>query len=203
MPQAPDPWRGALDRWTQSDPDDATRPFHSPPDGAPSQESQPRTVAVTTPRIIAVSIAAVVLLAAAVGGGVLTVLNRDRADTWRARSVALEDIVAERTTSLNRQTARLNVAATTLRRARTAITRSEQDVAQLERRQRQLASEKAAVEDQRAQVTVVAASLLTCNSGLVDAINAIAAGTDPAQLDFTSVSQTCQQANDAVQGLGN
>ena len=202
MGQTPkDPWHDALDRWTTQDLSALTQPL----DGAPAGLTQepgapgPRMVALTTPRVVAVSAVAAVLLGAVAAGGVLTYTNRQRADDWRDRSVALQDLVAERTKALNRQTARLNVASTTLRKARGSITRSEKDVAQLELRQRELANEKAQIEDQRAQLEVVTGSLGTCNTGLREVIDAIGTGVDLSTVDLTPLAQTCQRADGALQ----
>ena len=201
MGQTPDPWYDALDRWTTRDLSELTHPVGGglPGHGDVPPGPQRRTFALTTPRVIAISAVAAILLGAAGTGGVLTYKNRQRADDWRDRSVVLQDLVAQRTSALNRQTARLNVASTTLRKARASITRSEQDVTQLERRQRQLANEKARIEDERAQLRLVAGSLENCNSGLRDVISTIAAGVDPSTLDLAPLAQTCQQADSAVQ----
>ena len=197
----PDPWHDTLNRWTTQDLSALTQPL----EGAGAEHAQTpsppprRTFALTTPRVIALSVAAAVMLGAAGGGGFFAYKNRERADQWRARSVVLQDLVADRTSALNRQTARLNVASTTLRKARASITRSESDVAQLEVRQRELANEKAQIEDQRAQLEVVTGSLGSCNVGLRDVINAISTGVDLTTVDLSPLSQTCQQADSALQ----
>ena len=201
MGQTPDPWYDALDRWTTQDLGALTQPLDGalPGHGDTPPGPQRRTFALTTPRIIAISAVAAILLGAAGTGGVLTYKNRQRAAEWRDRSVVLQDLVAQRTSALNRQTARLNVASTTLRKAQASITRSEQDVTQLERRQRELANEKAQIEDERAQLLVVANSLEGCNTGLRDVINAIGSGVDLSTLNLDQISQTCRQADSAVQ----
>lgn len=197
----PDPWHDALDRWTTQDLSALTQPLEGAGAGHAQTPSPPprRTFALTTPRVIALSVAAAVMLGAAGAGGFLAYKNRERADDWRDRSVALQDLVAERTKALNRQTARLNVASTTLRKARASITRSEKDVTQLELRQRELANEKAQIEDQRGQLEVVTGSLGTCNTGLREVIDAIGAGVDLSTVDLTPLAQTCQRADGALQ----
>jgi len=201
MGQTPDPWYDALDRWTTRDLSEPTHPVGGglPGHGDAPPGPQRRTFALTTPRVIAIAAVAAILLGAAGTGGVLSYENRQRADDWRARSVVLQDLVAQRTSALNRQTARLNVASTTLRKAETSITRSEQDVTQLEGRQRQLANEKAQIEDERAQLRLVAGSLESCNSGLLGVINTIHLGGDASTLNLDQISQICQQADSAVQ----
>ena len=201
MAQTPDPWYDALDRWTTRDLSELTHPVGAglPGHGDVPAGPQRRTFALTTPRIVAIAVVAALLLGAAGIGGVLAYTNRHRADGWRDRSAVLQDLVAQRTSALNRQTARLNVASTTLRKAQDSITRSEQDVTKLEGRQRQLANEKAQIEDERAQLRLVAGLLETCNSGLLGVLNTLHAGTDPATLNLDQLSQTCQQADGAVQ----
>lgn len=198
MGHTPDPWHEALDRWTTQDLGALTQPLDGAPSGS-AHAPRPRTLTLTTPRVIAISVAAALLLGAAGAGGFLTYKNRERADDWRDRSVVLQDLVAQRTSALNRQTARLNVASTTLRKARASITRSEKDVTQLESRQRELANEKAQIEDERAQLQLVAGSLENCNSGLRDVIDTIGAGGDASTLNLDQISQTCRQADSAVQ----
>ena len=203
MAKTPDPWYDALDRWTTGDLTALNEPLRGAPVPAPDPPAQggPRTVALTRPRIVAVSAAAALLLGAAVTGGVLAFTNRERADDWRDRSVVLQDLVARRTSALNRQTARLNAAAATLRKAQESITRSEKDVTALEARQRELANEKAQIEDQRGQLIIVAQALDTCNDGLIEFINTANGGGDTSDLDLDGISRACRQADDAVQSI--
>ena len=115
-------------------------------------------------------------------------MNGRRADDWQQRAETLErnaaelnELLVERSADLNERTRDLNSTAKSLREARSALTRSESDVASLARRQRQLANEKAQVEDEREQLAVqqgalegVAGAYVSCNSGLVDLVGAVA-----------------------------
>jgi len=148
--------------------------------------------------VIGMVAGAVILLG--VGGfmGYLAVENHDRADRWRDRSVVLQDLVADRTRALNRQTARLNVASTRLRHARRAIGESEQDVAQLEARQRELANEKAQVEDERVALLSTAGQLDSCNDGMSSLIEIISGGFQPDPVELNDLVAVCNAADDAV-----
>jgi hypothetical protein len=143
--------------------------------------------------------AGLVVLLAGIGGlGYIALTNHDRADRWRERSLVLQDLLVDRTTALNRQTARLNEASVTLRQARTAIARSEEDVADLERRQRALANEKAQVEDQRAVLLSAAGQLSACNTGLRSLVDIVAEGysADPGEVD--GLAAVCAAADRSV-----
>ena len=124
--------------------------------------------------------------------------NHDRADRWRDRSVVLQDLVADRTRGLNRQTARLNVASTRLRDARRAIGESEQDVVLLEARQRELANEKAQVEDERAALLSAAGQLESCNAGMESLIQVISSGLEPDPAELGGLVTVCDAADAAV-----
>ncbi len=131
---------------------------------------------------------ALVLAAIAFAGGALTLVNARRASDWQQRAESLDRSVRElqrllgaRTAALNRRTRQANALAEVARRAQSQLRRSESDVASLEARQRELANEKAQVEDERSQLreqasalAAVAAEYVTCNSGLVDLVDATA-----------------------------
>lgn len=162
--------------------------------------SPTRSATLKAPLVIGVVAGSIVLLAAGGLLGYLAYENHDRGDRWRDRSLVLQDLVADRTKALNRQTARLNVASTRLREARTAVSRSEQDVAQLEARQRALANEKAQVEDQRAALLSVAGQLQSCNNGMGRLIEVLASGLPPNQTELEGLVSTCNGADQAVSG---
>lgn len=182
-----DPWREALEKWTTVEVD------------LPEPEPRPRVLGRR--HIVIASSVCALLLALSIAGGVLTYLNRQNADKWRDRSEALQELVAERTKALNRQTARLNVAARNLRKAQVAIARSEDDVAALEQRQRALANEKAQVEDQRAELVGLAQAMATCNDILVTVANGLIDGADPTLIDTSSINETCRPAFEASAAL--
>lgn len=198
--QADDPWRVALERH-----------FAPPGEPPPPAASGARQVALTRSRLAAAALVLLGLLTAvgvlgylAVDGRSAAAENARRAEGWRDRSVRLQDLVADRTRALNRQTARLNLAANRFRSARAALRRSEADVAQLEDRQRELAAEKAAVEDERGALALerealrgVAARLVGCNSALFDLYADATAGL-PADAAFARARQECEGAGAAV-----
>lgn len=131
---------------------------------------------------------AVAVVVAAVGALTFAVkTNRDRAEDWRQRAIAAEEIVegqrvviGQRSQALNRRTLQVNRLAEKLRTTRTALRRSEGDVTSLARRQRELANEKARVEDERRQLQaqqaaleLVASDFIDCNDGLFDVLGAV------------------------------
>jgi hypothetical protein len=113
--------------------------------------------------------------------------NHDRAEGWRQRAIAAEEVVSgqrivigQRSQALNLRTTQVNRLAAKLRGARTALDRSEGDVSSLARRQRELANEKARVEDQRrlletqsAALVNVASGFIDCSDGLFDVLDAV------------------------------
>jgi len=188
LAQQNDPWTEVLDRWVPDEPTGKIRP--------PRRE---RTVRLTTARIVIGSLLGAIVLAVAIAGGILTFVNDARADRWQTRSEALQKLVDDRTTALNRQTTRLNTSAATLRKAQTALTRSEKDVAGLQKRQEELANEKAQLEDERAQLRHVAGLLQQCNAGVRGILDALAEGSDPeATVDVAQVGAACEQADSSV-----
>lgn len=186
-----DSWKEVLERHIASN--DETQPLGQT-EGRPAAKS----IKVDKARIAAVAGTLAVLLGGAGFLGYLAWANHDRANRWRDRSVLVQDLVADRTRALNRQTARLNVASTTLRKARTAIVQSERDVVQLERRQRELANEKARVEDERAALLSVAGQLGSCNTGLGSLIEIVNSGFQADPADVSNLAAVCVAADDAV-----
>jgi septal ring factor EnvC (AmiA/AmiB activator) len=183
---ARDPWEQALDRHIAgAGGGDGGRPA-----GAWRRRLPWVVAAVCAVALVAVAVVAVL----AVGE------NRDRADGWRERSEVLQDLVADRTRALNRQTARLNVAATRLRQARSAIARSEADVRTLEERQRELADEKARVEDDRLLLEGAAELLDRCRTGLQESLDALAAGLEPDPALTESTAAACAEADARLGG---
>lgn len=187
MTQRQDPWSEALARHIS--PGEPERPEARRP---------ARALSLTKPRLIGIIAVVVALIGAGAAVGYVAFENSERADRWRDRSVVLQDLVAQRTEALNRQTARLNVAATRLRAARRAISRSEADVAQLEVRQRELANEKAQVEDERAALLNVAGQLESCNAGMGSLIQIISGGLQPDPTDLGNLVSVCNAADAAV-----
>jgi hypothetical protein len=156
-------------------------------------------------RLLVGAIALAIGLLVVVGGlaGYVAWENRARADRWEERATDLEtnveslnDLLVERSESLNERTEELNAVAAKVQDAERTIARSESDVRSLERRQRRLANEKAQVEDARAALALeaealgeVAGAFITCKQGLdrllgyvladdLGAANAIVAGVD-------------------------
>lgn len=179
--RARDPWDEALRRHVAD---------------APGEEPPPPRRGVSWLAVLGVAVVA--LAGAAAYLGWVADENADRAERWRERSIVLQDLVADRTRALNRQTARLNTAATRLREARDAIARSEEDVANLEVRQRELADEKAQVEDERAALLGLAGQLDACNEGLAQLLQSVAGGLPAAPAEVDQVAAACSAANQAV-----
>ncbi len=149
------------------------------------------------------------LAALALAAAGLTLVNAERASGWQHRAEALGRSVRElrrllgaRTAALDRRTRQANALVEVARRARSQLRRSENDVASLEARQRQLANEKAQVEDERSRLREqasaledVAAEYVTCNSGLVDLVNATASPAwSYAASIVVSVAADCRDA---------
>ena len=169
-------------------------------------------------RLAFATLALLLLLAAVGAAGTVAYMNDRRADDWQQRAETLErnaaelnELLVERSADLNERTRDLNSTAKSLREARSALTRSESDVASLARRQRQLANEKAQVEDEREQLVVqqgalegVAGAYVSCNSGLLDLVGAVARD-DWAWVDYYygSVQGDCTTAGDALDSYLN
>jgi DNA repair exonuclease SbcCD ATPase subunit len=150
----------------------------------------------------------------------LALSNRDRADRWAARTALLEKNVAalnhvlvSRTRVLNLRVRQMNRLAAKVEQGQAALSQSQGDVLRLEQRQRELANEKAQVEDQRQQLaterdalaaqkdalTSVASAFIQCNSGLSNALQAVAY-QDYSWLSTygTGVAADCANANSAL-----
>ena len=188
----------------RTDPWDAAMRTHFG-DGEPADGRERRRFTVGIVPLAAAGAVVIALLVVAVVAGVVARQNLDRGDQWRDRASTLQQLVADRTDELNRQTARLNVASTRLRRIRTQLDRSESDVAQLEVRQRELAAEKASVEDQRgaleqerADLTDAADQLLECNRGLITIVQALAEGVTPEEATATDTADRCDLAQQSM-----
>jgi cell division protein FtsB len=152
------------------------------PPAAPPRRRRPSR------RTAFVSVLILLLAATTVAASVLAYRNaqqaadwEDRAETVEANAAKLNELLVERSQALNQRTRDLNESAAAIRDARAALRRSESDVASLASRQRELANEKAQVEDEREQLEVqrvalegVAGSYITCKSGLVDLVGAVA-----------------------------
>ncbi len=106
--------------------------------------------------------------------------NNDRAEDWRRRAVAAEEVagglrvvLAERSQALNQRTRQANLMVDTLASSRGALRSSKATLGALTRRQRALASEKARAETERRQLQAqrtalasVASALSACSQGL-------------------------------------
>jgi chromosome segregation ATPase len=106
--------------------------------------------------------------------------NNDRAEDWRRRAVAAEEVVgglrvvlAERSRALNQRTRQANELIDTLASNRGALRKSKVSLGALTRRQRQLASDRTRAETerrklqaQRAALVSAAAALSACSQGL-------------------------------------
>jgi hypothetical protein len=164
-------------------------------------------------KVAAVLVSQLLLLGLAGAAGYLAWTNHDRADGWKARAVtldrnvaALNDVLVERSETLNERTRELNLMAAKVRESQGALRRSEADVASLARRQRELANEKAQVEDERAEVAAeaeavegVAGAFIDCKSGLVDLLGYIANDDYySANYYWDSVSADCSYAEESL-----
>ena len=144
------------------------------------------TVSVTTLAVTLVFVLVVGMLANSVRK------NNDRAEEWRRRAVAAEEVagglrvvLADRSRVLNQRTRQANILIDTLASSRGALRETKGSVNALSRRQRQLASEKARAETerrelrtQRAALASVASTLGACSQGL-EAVIADARGGQP------------------------
>lgn len=154
----------------------------------PALPAPPRRRRRPRRRTVLLSLLILLLAAAAGAAGTLAYRNAQQAAEWEDRAETLElnaaklnELLVERSEELNQRTRDLNASAAAIRDARSALRRSESDVASLASRQRELANEKAQVEDEREQLEVqrsalesVAGSYITCKSGLVDLVGAVA-----------------------------
>ena len=110
--------------------------------------------------------------------------NNDRADDWRRRAVAAEEVVgglrvvlAQRSQALNQRTRQANELVAVVASSRGALRKTKVSVGALTQRQRQLASEYARAEAgrrklqaQRAALASVASALSACSQGLASIV---------------------------------
>ena len=110
--------------------------------------------------------------------------NNDRAEDWRRRAVAAEEVagglrvvLAERSRTLNQRTRQANILIDTLASSRGALRETKGNLGALTARQRQLASQSARTEAerrklqaQRAALVSVSAALSACSQGLANLV---------------------------------
>jgi hypothetical protein len=110
--------------------------------------------------------------------------NNARAEDWRQRAVAAEEVagglrvvIADRSQTLNQRTRQANILAATLASSRGALRQSKSRAGALSRQQRQLASDYAQAETQRqklaaqrAALASVASALSACSQGLAGVV---------------------------------
>jgi ABC-type transporter Mla subunit MlaD len=99
--------------------------------------------------------------------------NNDRAEDWRRRAVAAEEVVgglrvvlADRSRALNQRTRQANELIDTLASNRGALRQSKVSLGALSRRQRQLASDRARAETERRKLQARQAALASATSAL-------------------------------------
>jgi ABC-type transporter Mla subunit MlaD len=148
------------------------------------------TVSVTTIAVTVVFVLVVGMLANSVR------VNNGRAEDWRRRAVASEEVagglrvvLAERSQALNQRTRQANLMVDTLASSRGALRTSKANLGALARRQQQLASEKARAETerrklqaQRAALASVASALSACSQGLGSVVTEAQGGKPKAAL---------------------
>jgi hypothetical protein len=136
------------------------------------------TVSVTTLAVTLVFALVVGMLANSVRK------NNDRAEDWRQRAVAAEEVagglrvvLGERSRVLNQRTRQANLLIDTLASSRGALRETKGSVSALTRRQRQLASEKARAETERRELSAqrtalvsIASALGACSRGLATVV---------------------------------
>ena len=122
--------------------------------------------------------------------------NNDRAEDWRRRAVAAEEVagglrvvLADRSRALNQRTRQANVFAATLASSRGALRQTKSRAGALARQQRQLAGDFAQAETarrkltaQRAALASVASALSACSQGLQSVVAAAQQGKPKAEL---------------------
>jgi hypothetical protein len=122
--------------------------------------------------------------------------NNDRAEDWRRRAVAAEEVVgglrvviAERSQALNQRTRQANVLATTLASSRGALQETKVSVGALTERQRRLAKANANANAERQQLKAqqkalvsVASALSACSQGLESVVGKAQRGAPKAEL---------------------
>ena len=122
--------------------------------------------------------------------------NNDRAEDWRRRAVAAEEVagglrvvLADRSRTLNQRTRQANVFAATLASSRGALRQSKSRAGALAEQQRQLAGDFAQAETarrklaaQRAALASVASALGACSQGLESVVAAAQNGKPKTEL---------------------
>ena len=122
--------------------------------------------------------------------------NNNRAEGWRHRAVAAEEVarglrvvIADRSKTLNQRTRQANVLAATLASSRGKLRQSKSRAGALAQQQRQLAGDFAQAETarrklsaQRAALASVASTLSTCSQGLQSVVAAAQSGKPKAEL---------------------
>jgi len=134
--------------------------------------------------------------------------NRNHAESWRQRSLVLEEqangmsrLLAARTSQLNVRIDQINRLAVKLRTNQDALARSEGDVGTLEARQRALANEKAQVEDERAALLRTAALYRICKDDLITLLNDVVnQDYASATYDVSVARASCGAADDSLGG---
>ena len=148
------------------------------------------SVSVTTLAVTVVFVLVVGMLANSVR------TNNGRAEDWRRRAVAAEEVagglrvvIADRSRALNQRTRQANVLAATLASSRGALRQTKSSVGALARQQRQLATDFARAETerrklqaQRAALASVASSLSVCSEGLGRVVSNAQRGKPKAEL---------------------
>lgn len=122
--------------------------------------------------------------------------NNNRAEGWRHRAVAAEEVarglrvvIADRSKTLNQRTRQANVLAATLASSRGKLRQSKSRAGALAQQQRQLASDFAQAETarrklsaQRVALASVASTLSACSQGLQSVVAAAQNGKPKAEL---------------------
>ena len=122
--------------------------------------------------------------------------NNGRAEDWRRRAVAAEEVsgglrvvIADRSRALNQRTRQANVLAATLASSRGALRQTKSRAGALAQQQRQLAGDFAQAETarrklaaQRAALASVASALSACSEGLQSVVAAAERGKPKAEL---------------------
>ena len=148
------------------------------------------SVSVTTLAVTIVFVLVVGMLANSVR------TNNGRAEDWRRRAVAAEEVagglrvvIADRSRALNQRTRQANVLAATLASSRGALRQTKSSVGELTRQQRQLATDFARAETerrklqaQRAALTSAASALSVCSQGLASVVANAQRGKPKAEL---------------------
>ena len=146
--------------------------------------------------------------------------NNNRAEGWRHRAVAAEEVagglrvvIADRSKTLNQRTRQANVLAATLASSRGKLRQSKSRAGVLAQQQRQLASDFAQAETarrklsaQRAALASVASTLSACSQGLQSVVAAAQNGKPKAELakaqPFVTQCARARARLGAVRGSG-